>query len=59
MGDRQDDNIQYRESGEVMITAELVRQVADRVYELWRRDLRIEQERRRLSACKWQKQGRG
>ena len=30
------------------ITPELVRQVAERVYALWLRDLQIEQERRRL-----------
>ena len=33
---------------EKKLTPELVRQVADRVYELWRRDLQIEQERRRI-----------
>lgn len=38
-----------RQPGEVQLTSELVRKVADRVYELWQQDARIEAERWRLS----------
>jgi hypothetical protein len=37
------------------VTPELVRQVADKVYELWLRDMQIEQERRRWSDQRWQR----
>lgn len=37
------------------ISAELVRRVSDRVYELWREDLRLERERRRISHKRWQR----
>ncbi|MFW5942836.1 MAG: hypothetical protein ACOC8X_04390 [Chloroflexota bacterium] len=37
------------------ISAELVRRVSDRVYELWRDDLRLERERRRISHKRWQR----
>lgn len=45
---RQEDQI-------VPVSAELVRRVSDRVYELWRDDLRLERERRRISRKRWQR----
>jgi hypothetical protein len=37
------------------VTPELVRQVADKVYELWQKDIQIELERRRWSNQRWQR----
>ncbi len=35
------------------VTPELVRQVADKVYALWQRDVQIEQERQRRPEPRW------
>jgi hypothetical protein len=37
------------------VTPELVRQVADKVYELWLWEMQIEKERRRWSDQRWQR----
>lgn len=37
------------------ISAELVQQVSDRVYQLWRDDLRLEYERRRMMRESWRR----
>lgn len=42
--------VQISEKG---VTEDLVRQVAERVYELWQQDARIEAERRRISRSRW------
>ncbi|HSM58045.1 MAG TPA: hypothetical protein VK879_17955 [Candidatus Sulfomarinibacteraceae bacterium] len=45
----------HKEGQNAPISAELVRRVSDRVYELWRDDLRLERERRRISRKRWQR----
>lgn len=41
------------------VTPELVRQVADKVYAMWLRDLQIERERQRPSPNGWQRHYQG
>jgi hypothetical protein len=41
------------QGSEKMLSEDLVRQVAQRVYELWQQDARIEAERRRLARSRW------
>jgi hypothetical protein len=40
-------------TSEIAVTPELVRQVTQKVYALWLRDLRIEKERQRTTAERW------
>jgi hypothetical protein len=42
-------------SSDTAVTPELVRQVADKVYAMWLRDLKIERDRQRPSANEWQR----
>lgn len=41
-------------SSDTAVTPELVRQVADKVYAMWLRDLQIERERQRTKPNDWQ-----
>lgn len=45
----------HREGRTAPISAELVRRVSDRVYELWRDDLRLERERQRVTRDRWRR----
>lgn len=54
MRPQSDNSTAQQENRTAEITAELVRRVSERVYELWRDDLRVQRERQRTIRPRWQ-----